>query len=85
MSLSRSYHSTKMKSMGRKKKEQEEQLKTEEVERSQKRVRGYNIEEVMEKRRVKSCRRQMTGGGGGGGESVEARRRRVKANLVSAL
>lgn len=39
----------------------------EEEERGQARVRGQNIEEVMEKREVKSCRGQMTGGGGGGG------------------
>lgn len=38
---------------------------------SQARVRGENIEEVTEKRRVKSCRGQMTGGVGAGGHTEE--------------
>lgn len=49
-------------------------------------MRGQNIEEVMEKRRVKSYRGQMTGGVGAGGHTEGRRkRRRVKAKVVSAV
>lgn len=58
--------------------------RTEEGKKGQARVRGQNIEEVMEKRRVKSCRGQMTGGVGGYTEG-RRKRRRVKANVASAV
>lgn len=57
------------------------------MQRSHARVREYNIEEVMERKRGMSCRGQKTGEDEELGGHMEGRgkRRRVKANVVSAV